>query len=120
MTAGLVQVQCIKDQPKCPDYQGVLIIKVSLFFRSVYMLRDTLEPLQSVQIAQVLSFSSALINRFHCKSMCSLDIISYHTIATTQLCITTRYTTCTHTRITRITRVYTHNAFFTRSSVLCV
>ena len=32
------------------------------------MLRNILELLLNVQIAQVSSFSSVLINRFHCKS----------------------------------------------------
>ena len=45
---------------KCPDYQGFLNFQVSC------MLRDTLGVLPSVQIMQVSSFSSVLINRFHC------------------------------------------------------
>ena len=40
---------------KCPDYQGVLIFQVSLYDKAPF-----------VQIMQVSTFSSVLINRFHC------------------------------------------------------
>jgi len=48
---------------KRPDYQGVLIIQVSLH------VMGTLGPLPSVPIMEVSLFSRALINRLHCTSL---------------------------------------------------
>ena len=46
--------------------KSVLIIKVSWFSRSVYMIKHHLGLELSVWILQVSLFSSVLINRFHC------------------------------------------------------
>ena len=48
---------------KCPDYQGVR------FSRSVYMMIYHLGPQLGMWIMQVSTFSSVLINRFHCNTL---------------------------------------------------
>ena len=55
---------CIQDT--LGPTNSVLIIKVSWFSRSVYIIKNHLGPQLSVWIMQVSSFSSVLINRFHC------------------------------------------------------
>ena len=58
---------------KCPDYHGVLIFQVSLHDNASFGTTAI-----GVWIMQVSTFSSVLINRFHCSRICiSTDSPTY-------------------------------------------
>ena len=79
---------------KCPDYQDVLILQVSLCDKAPF-------GAISVWIMQVSLFLSVLINRFHCKTFVSTNSIilsglSYHSVLLNIVC-------CSHILLDRIT-----------------
>ena len=60
---------------KCPDYQGVLIFQVSLHDKVSFGITARCEDYTGVRIMQVSTFSSVLINRFHCSDILSKNIL---------------------------------------------
>ena len=57
---------------RCPDYQGVLIIQVSLYDKAPFGTIARCPDYAGV------TFSSVLINRFHCTLLCNLKHLTIY------------------------------------------
>ena len=57
---------------RCPDYQGVLIFQVSLYDKAPF------GTIARRPIMQVSTFSSVLINRFHCSFEATVFLVDLY------------------------------------------